>query len=135
MKIAGKTAVEAIADYLRCLWDHTIESIDRSIGVNTRKNSKFQIVVTVPAIWPHYAQLRMGEAIENAGIMKPGPGGSPSLTFISEPEAAALASMQDLAGRVQFKVSSPQVLIECIVFYFGRKGIILSSVTQGEVLW
>lgn len=70
-----------------------------------RQMSTFQIIVTLPAIWPHYAQRRMREAIEEAGILASNSTGKPTLNFTSEPEAAALASLEDLMGRVELKVS------------------------------
>lgn len=95
--ISKKTLIEVIADYLRCIWEHTLVAITKAKGPNTVEVSKFQVVVTLPAIWPVYAQSRMREAIDLAGITKARAVGETSLSFISEPEAAALATMKDLS--------------------------------------
>lgn len=75
--------------------------------------SRFKIVATLPAIWPAYAQNRMYEAIEKAGILKDRIAGSTSLEFISEPEAAALATIKDMQAfhKSNMKVSA---------FYHGK---------------
>lgn len=64
----------------------------------------FNVVVTLPAIWPAYAQFRMKEAIEKAGILKARGICDTTLEFISEPEAAALATLQDMSDRADMVV-------------------------------
>ncbi|TID04775.1 hypothetical protein CH35J_003145 [Colletotrichum higginsianum] len=55
------------------------------------------------AIWPDYAKARMRNAAEHAGITQHRPAGKTSLTFISEPEAAALATTKDVTCKPQAK--------------------------------
>lgn len=105
MKQAGKFPVEITADYLRLLWSHSLENIGRAVGKQMLDIAKFVVVVTLPAIWPHYAQMRMREAVKLAGILDERAGGQTLLSFVSEPEAAALATMDDMSDRADIKVS------------------------------
>lgn len=100
----GKEPVEIVACFLRKIWDHSVESIRRAIGDGVMKRSKFQVVITLPAIWPPYAQQRMKMAAKQAGILDPRLAGSTTLRFVSEPEAAALATIKDLSKRSSIKV-------------------------------
>lgn len=98
-KATNKDPVDIIACFLRNLWNHAIDSIKRSIGAELLKMSKFHVVITLPAIWPHYAQRRMKEAAKLSGILDARSCGATTLRFISEPEAAALATIKDLSKR------------------------------------
>jgi len=97
---AGRSAVEVVADYLRCLWAHVLRSVENGTSANFVKNSPFRIVITVPAIWKSYVRERMRQAASLAGLLDPrGPNAEPSdLDFISEPEAAAIATFADMRG-------------------------------------
>ncbi|KAI0540237.1 hypothetical protein GGR58DRAFT_523015 [Xylaria digitata] len=90
----GKDIVTIISDYLERVWDHVLEDITRARGrqfVNTRS---FHVVITVPAIWQDYAIERMDWALKKAGILNKRPGCADTThTFVSEPEAAALAAI------------------------------------------
>ncbi|KAF4966771.1 hypothetical protein FSARC_5588 [Fusarium sarcochroum] len=93
-----KGPVEIIASFLRCLWIHSLESIKRTIGADMLSQFKLQVVITLPAIWPPYAQQRMRHAAQQSGILDARPtADATTLNFISEPEAAALATIKDLA--------------------------------------
>ena len=93
------SAVQAITKYLECLWAHTKNSIERAVGRALFNISRIHIVITLPAIWPHYAQMRMRQAAEAAGILAPRSAGETTLEFVPEPEAAALATMSDMTNR------------------------------------
>jgi len=98
LRTLGKTAVEVVADYLRALWQHTLNEMKRNDGSGAVEGSAFRVVITLPAIWPTYAQNRMFQAASEAGITARRHGGETKLDFYSEPEAAALAIMQDARG-------------------------------------
>lgn len=51
------------------------------------------VVLTVPAIWPEYARKRMLEAAEFAGICKDRASAKTVVSLVSEPEAAAIATI------------------------------------------
>lgn len=95
---------EVITCYLRELWDHTLDEIKKATGPSTLAICELYVVVTLPAIWPAYAQASMMQAIDNAGIRDDRPMGRPEVYFIREPEAAALASINDVMKRCRLKV-------------------------------
>ncbi|KAM0256669.1 hypothetical protein ACHAQJ_004823 [Trichoderma viride] len=95
--------VDVISDYLRELWQYSVGCIERAEGTSIVEVSAFKVVVTLPAIWPAYAQFRMKEAIEKAGILTIRDAADTTLEFISEPEAAALATLQDMSDRADVK--------------------------------
>lgn len=96
LKALGKTPVEAISIFLKRMFDHTVEMLKISEGQDTVDTSRFHVVFTIPAIWPDYARRRMQEAIDHAGILEARPIGPTTHEFVSEPEAAALATLAGL---------------------------------------
>ena len=106
LKSLNKEPVEVIADYLRLLWSHAYGQIQLAMGTQFMGSVRFKIVITLPAIWPPYAQIRMREAATLAGLLEDRESGPTSLTFVSEPEAAALASMDDMSDRSDIQVRS-----------------------------
>lgn len=103
-KASGKSPTEIIACYLRRLWNHSIQAIEATLGHELVELCPFRVTVTVPAIWPHYAQTRMKKAIKAAGILGERPCGDTTLGFVTEPEAAALATISDMSARSNIKV-------------------------------
>ncbi|KAE9574263.1 hypothetical protein CGMCC3_g9641 [Colletotrichum fructicola] len=95
----NKDPVEVISAYLTRFWNHAVECIVTSAGQDLVDMCRFQVVITLPAIWPDYAKARMRRAVDSAGILKERPAGDTTLSFISEPEAAALATIRDLSKR------------------------------------
>ncbi|KAL2670672.1 hypothetical protein Neosp_014461 [[Neocosmospora] mangrovei] len=91
----GKTAIDLIADYLRAIWCHTLESIAKDRGDSVLEAYQFHVVITVPAIWKDYARQDMEQAAKKAGILDPRAAGKTILTFAPEPEAAALSTLCD----------------------------------------
>jgi hypothetical protein len=100
---AGKTPVQAIADYLRLLWKHAITNIERSFGEAAVEGLPIRVVCTVPAVWTTEAVGKMRKAAKEAGIMDYRLAGETTLDFVSEPEAAALATFDDLKSRPNFQ--------------------------------
>ncbi|KAF5714917.1 Hsp70 chaperone protein [Fusarium globosum] len=107
-----KDPIEIIATFLRNLWDHTTESIKRTLGADLVRRCKLQVVITLPAIWPPYAQQRMKQAAQRSGILDARSAGATSLHFISEPEAAALATIKDLSKRSTIKAGDTIVVCD-----------------------
>lgn len=97
LKKQKKSVVDVISDYLRQLWKHAIINIRRAIGGQLVDLCRFKVVATIPAIWPIYAQMRMHEAIEKAGILSTRNAGQTILEFLPEPEAAALATLKGIS--------------------------------------
>ncbi|KAM0305279.1 hypothetical protein ACHAPM_001657 [Fusarium culmorum] len=110
--LRGKEPIAIIASFLRKLWDHSVESIRRAIGVDLLERSKFQVVITLPAIWPPYAQNRMKQAAHQSGILDGRSAGTTMLQFISEPEAAALATIKDMGKRSVIKARDTIVVCD-----------------------
>lgn len=96
LRQSNKGVEDVISDYLRELWKHSITNIRRAVGGQLVDISKFKVVATIPAIWPSYAQARMTQAIRKAGILDSRIAGDTVLKFITEPEAAALATINDM---------------------------------------
>lgn len=99
--------VEAISAYMEHVWEHCIEKLKVAEGEETVDTSRFHVVFTVPAIWPNYARQLMQEAVEQAGILKKRTIGRTEHDFVSEPEAAALATLSGIEGRHNIEVCSP----------------------------
>ncbi|KAH7170827.1 hypothetical protein EDB81DRAFT_909517 [Dactylonectria macrodidyma] len=95
----NKDPVDIIGSFLRHLWNHAIDTIKRSVGAELLEECIFHVVITIPAIWPAYCQQRMKRAVELSGIVSKRLCGETTLRFISEPEAAALATMKDLSKK------------------------------------
>ncbi|KAK9436327.1 actin-like ATPase domain-containing protein [Metarhizium brunneum] len=128
----NKHVTEVIADYLRLLWEHSLQVIERAMGEGMVKLSTFKFVVTLPAIWPAYAQIRMHRAIAAAGLLDKRAAGKSSLTFLPEPEAAALATLHKMYRRPDIKRNDDVVVCDCgggtvdIITYKILKPLLLS---------
>ncbi|KAL6232783.1 hypothetical protein BDW75DRAFT_216790 [Aspergillus navahoensis] len=101
LKETGKTAIGLIADYLRLLWAHILESVIKSRGEYVIDALRFHVVITVPAIWKGYARQGMEEAARQAGILSSRSAGETMLSFVPEPEAAALSTLCEPGRRTQ----------------------------------
>jgi molecular chaperone DnaK (HSP70) len=94
----NKSAENVIADYLGLLWKHVLKELKKTHGEGAVEGQPFRVVITFPAIWPLYAQSRMRQAAATAGILDQRHGGETKLHLCPEPEAAALAVMDDFDG-------------------------------------
>lgn len=101
-----KDPIDMVASFLKRLWEHSLGQIIKELGDDTVGRSKFHIVITVPAIWQPYAQERMRQAAEKAGLLVQRGCGETRLSLVSEPEAAALAIVSRLSKKSTVKVSS-----------------------------
>ncbi|KAI3333754.1 hypothetical protein F4824DRAFT_490685 [Ustulina deusta] len=108
----GKNAVQLIGDYLKVLWDHALTQIQNAKGQALIDGMPFEVVVTVPAIWTDYSRCRMREAAGLAGILKDRIAGRTTLSFISEPEAAAIATMPELENRGDLQVGDSIIVLD-----------------------
>lgn len=90
-----KTAIDVIADYLRALWSHILETICKARGKSVIEALTFHVVITVPATWKDYARQSMKKAAKKSGILDARHAGPTTLNFAPEPEAAALASLYE----------------------------------------
>ncbi|KAH6856361.1 hypothetical protein B0I37DRAFT_425624 [Chaetomium sp. MPI-CAGE-AT-0009] len=113
LKNHNKTPVAVIAGFLRLLWNHCNQRVTETVSRSLVNYSKFHIVITLPAIWPDYARNRMREAAEQAGMLSARVAGETKLSFISEPEAAALATLSDMEGRCDITAGDSFVVVDC----------------------
>ncbi|KAM0241506.1 hypothetical protein ACHAP5_007545 [Fusarium lateritium] len=86
----GTTAVQVVGLYLKNIWNHTYAALSSMLDI---ENLPLRVAITIPAIWPAYAQSAMRKAAEIAGIMDYREIGKTTLLLVQEPEAAALASL------------------------------------------
>lgn len=96
-----KSAVDLIADYLRLLWQHVVQSIETSRTKLIVDELRFHIVITVPAIWKGYARQRMQDAAKQGGLLDQRSAGPTTMSFAPEPEAAALATLSEPGRKFQ----------------------------------
>ncbi|KAK3116935.1 hypothetical protein LTR53_002158 [Teratosphaeriaceae sp. CCFEE 6253] len=85
----GKNVGTIIAEYLRALFAHTKITLARRYSQQFVDNTKLTLVLTVPAVWSDAAKDATFKAAEAAGI-------GDNLAMISEPEAAAIYTLQAL---------------------------------------
>ncbi|RFN53030.1 hypothetical protein FIE12Z_2613 [Fusarium flagelliforme] len=113
LRVLEKDPVDVVGCFLRKIWNHAIDSIRRSVGLELLQKSRFHVVITLPAMWPPYAQQRMKQAARSSGILDARRCGETTLRFISEPEAAALATIKDLSKRSTMKawLTSPEISV------------------------
>ncbi|KAI9149948.1 Heat shock 70 kDa protein 12B [Paramyrothecium foliicola] len=100
LKENGKSEVDFIADYLGKLWRHTLQSMNEA-RETIIETMRFHIVMTVPAIWKGYARQGMEAAAKQSGMLDPRPAGQTTLSFVPEPEAAALATLSEPGRKFQ----------------------------------
>ncbi|KAL4967817.1 uncharacterized protein BDV14DRAFT_197457 [Aspergillus stella-maris] len=101
LKETGKTVVGLIADYLRLLWSHILKHLKKSRGEFVVNALRFHVVITIPAIWKGYARQGMEEAARQAGLLSSRPAGETTLSFVLEPEAAALSTLCEPGHQAQ----------------------------------
>lgn len=82
-----KTALEVVADYLKLLWQYTLEDI-RKFHPTFESIFSLRVVLTVPAIWSPTAKEKTKQAARLAGMPE-------GIKLVTEPEAAALATLKD----------------------------------------
>ena len=100
LKETGKSATDLIADYLRVLWKHILETICKARSESVVDALAFHVVITIPAIWKDYARQGMRVAAFKSGMLNNRPAGPTTLGFAPEPEAAALASLSESGRRI-----------------------------------
>lgn len=91
-----KKAHEVVADYLRILWEYTMDDIQK-FHPTFREIFALRVVLTVPAMWSPAAKDKTLQAARLAGMPSP-------IKLVTEPEAAALATLKDKAEDNTLKV-------------------------------
>lgn len=84
---SGKDAVSVVADYLSQIYKHTQGELIKRYGDLFMQTTETQWILTVPAIWSDAAKDATLTAAKKAGM-------GPDIALISEPEAAAVYTLQ-----------------------------------------
>lgn len=84
----NKQAVDVVSDYLAKVWEYAMKEIARKQGENFRDSYKLKVIMSVPAMWTPVAKERTLQAARKAGL-------GTDISLVTEPEAAALATMKD----------------------------------------
>ena len=98
-----KTAQEVVADYLKLLWDYTVNDI-RKLHPDHKNMYALCAVLTVPAIWSPAAKDKIIQAAKIAGMPA-------NIKLVTEPEAAAFGILKDKVRENQLKVRPVSVRI------------------------
>ena len=117
LRKVDKTAQAVVADYLKLLWDYTLDDI-KKFHPDYQAIFALRVVLTVPAIWSPAAKDKTLQAARIAGM----PG---NIRLVTEPEAAALATLQDKAEENSLKVQR-------IINFFDDIEIVDKSDYQGR---
>ncbi|KGO38854.1 hypothetical protein PEXP_098020 [Penicillium expansum] len=128
MRETGKTATDLVADYLRLLWQHTVETIHLIHSELDISALAFHVFITVPAIWKDYARKAMEKAAENAGILQDRPISPTALAFVLESEAAALGTLCKVGHK--YGLETDDVYVICNA---GGLTVELSTYQVGEL--
>ncbi|KAF9874472.1 hypothetical protein CkaCkLH20_08035 [Colletotrichum karsti] len=108
----GKTPTDVVADYLRSVWAHVQEMATKEFGKAIFRLTPFHVVISVPAIWKDAARDRMADAVRMAGILEPRDCGHTELSFVTEPEAAATATLLDLEDRPDIQAGDTITIVD-----------------------
>lgn len=94
----GKTPVEVAGDYLGKIWEYTQKDIRRHMGCDGwQQDCEILFVVTVPAVWSASAKQKTLDAAAAAGL-------GPRIQLLTEPQAAALAALEEMEDQDRLKV-------------------------------
>jgi molecular chaperone DnaK (HSP70) len=93
--------VDIIADYLSHIKDHLIKNLDRQYGKEVWRTLLVTLVVTVPAVWSDPAKDSTLQAICKGGFNTTVFPKLNRTVLTTEPEAAAIYTIQSLRGSVQ----------------------------------
>ncbi len=107
LKALRKEPVDVASDYLRELFRVAKNVQVRRLGDMYVKSARFRIVLTVPAVWSDKAKDATLRAAENAGLS------DHQLNMISEPEAAALHTLQAIQPNTIMVRLKPAFIPRC----------------------
>ena len=86
-----KTAIEVAADFLASVYSHMMFVLERQISADILAITPIEYWLTMPEVWSDQAQRATRDAAIKAGFAsRP----SDELFMISEPEAAAIATLK-----------------------------------------
>ncbi|KAJ4416814.1 hypothetical protein N0V82_006543 [Gnomoniopsis sp. IMI 355080] len=101
----NKTLDNVVSDYLRAIWIYTKEDIRKRVDEDDWETTyTIRVVLTVPAVWSQTAKYRTHKAAIMAGL-------SDKIQLVTEPEAAALATLSGKAETSSLKTGD--VFVVC----------------------
>lgn len=109
-RYSGDGIIDLIAQFLKELWEHSLQDIGKQVEVD---RLPLRVAVTVPVIWPSYARSRLKEAAKRAGIEQPWLIGKTRLTLVEEPEAAALCTLHERRQYPEIEVGETFIVCDC----------------------
>ena len=89
----GKDATTVCADFLRFLYKHTMDELERHISHETLSITPLEFFFTLPAIWSDRAKGETASAARRAGF---GSLHGDKIGFVKEPEAAAVTVLKKM---------------------------------------
>ena len=87
---SSMTATQVAGKYLKQVWQHAYSQIGDRMDI---ESFPLRVAITVPAIWPPYAERATREAAKIAGILDDRDIGDTKLDLVQEPEAAGLSTL------------------------------------------
>ncbi|KAH8730936.1 Hsp70 family protein [Phaeosphaeriaceae sp. PMI808] len=93
--------VEIVADFLSQIKAHLIKTFDQEYGKSLWRSLPVTLVVTVPAVWSDRAKDRTLEAVNKAGFNSLEFPQLKDTIMVSEPEAAAVYTIENMRGMAQ----------------------------------
>jgi hypothetical protein len=97
----SRKPVDIIADYLTHVKDQLIKNLDRQYSKDVWRTLPITLVVTVPAVWSDSAKASTLQAVRQAGFDTTVFPKLKRTVLTTEPEAAAIYTIQSLRGSVQ----------------------------------
>jgi molecular chaperone DnaK (HSP70) len=97
----SKPAVDVVADFLRKVKEHLIQTLDTQFGPKLWRTLPITLVVTVPAVWSDAAKDRTMRAVDKGGFNTSELPQLKRVVTITEPEAAAIHTIKSFSGSVQ----------------------------------
>lgn len=94
--IQDKGPAEICRDYLRCLYNHILETLSMECSASVLEETPLHFVLAKPAGWKDHEKNRIKSAAEDAGF---GSRSNDKITLVTEPEAAALAAFENYHRR------------------------------------
>ncbi|KAH6716525.1 hypothetical protein BKA61DRAFT_306498 [Leptodontidium sp. MPI-SDFR-AT-0119] len=64
----GKDVADLVADFLTCLWEHTVRDIKLRVPESVCREAAFRVIVTVPKTWEEEERRIVEQAVVQAGF-------------------------------------------------------------------
>ncbi|KAK4220943.1 hypothetical protein QBC38DRAFT_493093 [Podospora fimiseda] len=106
--------VGLVARFLEEVWKHTLQEIKHEHG---DLNMPLKVAIGVPAMWKPYVRERIKRAVLLAGILdtrydSEGNGYTTTMTFVEEPQAAAIWTLREHNDQVTIEVGDTFVVCD-----------------------